>query len=177
MKKLVLDLDESLVYSSMEAISPSCIELHASGSTFYTMLRPGAKTFVEYVSKRFEVTVWSTGLQSYLESVWSCFDVPGVTLWGRSFCKKIEGETSGEPYEKPLRQITEDLTQIVILDNTPAMFTKCPLNGILVRTWRGDPNDTELWHLSHYLKWLSTQPSMQRDHRAWRLEALCLRTK
>ena len=54
MKKLVLDLDESLVYSSMEAISPSCIELHASGSTFYTMLRPGAKTFVEYVSKRFE---------------------------------------------------------------------------------------------------------------------------
>ena len=62
------------------------------------------------------------------------------------------------------------------VDNTPAMFNKCPLNGILIGTWRGDPNDSELQHLACYLDWLSNQKSMQRNHQAWRIETLCKRS-
>jgi TFIIF-interacting CTD phosphatase-like protein len=177
MKKLVLDLDETLLYSTLEPVLPEAVQLVAAGSTFYTTLRPGAKAFLEEMSRKFECYIWSTGQQVYLESVWNYIDVPGYTLWGREYCRKIETQSGAEAYEKPLRQITEDLSEIVIVDNSPAMFAKCPLNGILSRTWRGDMNDTELTHLRYYLDWLNTQESMQRDHQSWRLETLCLRSK
>ena len=177
MKKLVLDLDETLVCSSLESQGAESVSLSADGTQFYTMLRPGAKSFIDYVMKRFEVYIWSTGMQSYVERVWTLFDVPGVVLWGRGYCKRVEGEVEGEPFEKPLRQITHDLTQIVLVDNTPSMFAKCPLNGILIRTWRGDSHDRELYHLSQYLDWLGKCDSMQRDHRAWRIETLCIRSR
>ena len=146
------------------------------GTRFFTMLRPGTKEFLEFVRNKFDVTIWSTGMQAYVESIFDFIGIEGFTLWGRAFCKKIENCTEGEPYEKPLRQITEDLTQIAIVDNTPAMFNKCPLNGILIGTWRGDPNDSELQHLACYLDWLSNQKSMQRNHQAWRIETLCMRS-
>jgi TFIIF-interacting CTD phosphatase-like protein len=179
MKKLVLDLDETLIYSAMEPLDDDFIKLSAAGQTFYTKLRPGAKEFLEYVKRKFDVTIWTTGHQAYLESIWAYLDMPGFTLWGRDYCKRIQNPDKDciEPYEKPLRQIIDDLTQIVIVDNTPSIFAKYPLNGILSRTWRGEMDDTELTHLSYYLGWLEKQPSMQRDHQAWRLETLCIRSK
>ena len=120
----------------MESIGPQSVELSADGTRFFTMLRPGTKEFLEFVRNKFDVTIWSTGMQAYVESIFDFIGIEGFTLWGRAFCKKIENCTEGEPYEKPLRQITEDLTQIAIVDNTPAMFNKCPLNGILIGTFR-----------------------------------------
>ena len=177
MKKLVLDLDETLVYSSMESMGQESVELSAAGSTFFTLFRPGVREFLEHVSQKFECTIWSTGMQAYLESVWNYLNVDGFKLWGRDYCKPVEVHDGREPFEKPLRQITEDLSEIILVDNTSTMFAKCPLNGVLVRTWRGDKNDTELSHLRYYLDWLHTQDSMQRDHQSWRLETLCLRTR
>ena len=178
MKKLVLDLDETLVYSTLEPIGPDSVQLEVAGSLFYTMLRPGAKDFLEFVAKKFDVCIWSTGLESYVHAIWAYLGLDGFQLWGREHCKKMDPipDHCTEPYEEPLRQLTEDLSQIVIVDNTASMFAKCPLNGILCRTWRGDSDDTELEHLSYYLAWLVRQPSMQRDHHAWRLETLSLRS-
>ena len=176
-KKIVLDLDETLLYSHTEPLSENSVKLSAKGQTFYTNFRPGLRDFLEYVQKKFDCYIWTTGMQAYVECVWDYLQMPGFTLWGRAYCKKIEGSDLPDPYEKPLRKITEDLTSIVIVDNTPSMFLKCPLNGILTRTWRGDPNDTELTHLRYYLEWLSTQKSMQRDHQSWRIETLCIRTR
>ena len=177
MKKLVLDLDETLVYSTMEPFGEHSVQLSAGGAVYYTTLRPGVREFLAHVKKKFECTIWSTGQQPYLESLWEYMDIPGFTLWGRDYCRKIDAPEGTEPYEKPLRQITEDLTEIVIVDNSPSMLTKCPLNGILMRTWRGDMNDTELAHLQVYLDWLESQKSMQREHASWRIETLCIRSK
>lgn len=179
MKKLVLDLDETLVFSTLESVGPDCVLLKAGGSPFYTMLRPGTKDFLERMHQKFEITIWTTGQQAYLESVWDYIGIEGCTLWGRDFCKRIDNPSPStpEPYEKPLRKVCEDLSQVVLVDNTPSMFAKYPVNGILTRTWRGDPNDTELTHLGYYLEWLEKQPSLQRDHHAWRIETLCLRSK
>ena len=177
MKKLVLDLDETLVFSSMQSTGPNCIKLSAGGAEYFSTLRPGCREFLEHVKRKFQCTIWSTGLQAYVESVWDYIGIDGFILWGREFCKRIETTEGVEPYEKPLRNITDDLTQIVLIDNSPNMLAKCPLNGILCRTWRGDMNDNELTHLQYYLDWLSMQDSMQRDHQSWRLETLCLRAK
>lgn len=177
MKKLVLDLDESLLFSTLEPAGSNSVKLEADNQPFYTMLRPDIKPFLHNVRSKFEVYIWSTGLQSYLEAVWKYIDIPGITLWGRDHCTKNTMPNAKDTYEKPLRKITTDLTQIVIVDNTPAIFAKTPLNGIQIRTWRGDANDTELTHLGYYLNWLNNQTTMQRDHRLWRLETLCIRSQ
>ena len=179
MKKLVLDFDETLVYSTLQSMGPECVPITVDDTTFYTMLRPGTKDFLEFVRRKFDVIIWSTGQENYLNAVWKHINLDGFTLWGREHCKAMESNTANapEPYEKPLRLLTEDLSQIVIVDNTPSVFAKYPLNGILCRTWRGEPYDTELEHLSYYLEWLNQQPSMQRDHHAWRLETLSLRSR
>ncbi len=175
MKKLVLDLDETLICSSTEPFCPECVELSADGMKFYTSFRPGVRQFVAYVAKHFECWIWSTGRQPYLETIAEYLDIKDMTLWGRDFCVRTD-RSEIEPYEKPLRRICDDLTQIAIIDNTPSVFSKTPQNGIIIRTWRGDVNDTELDHLSHYLAWLAKQPSMQRDHSSWRLETLAMRS-
>lgn len=175
MKKLVLDVDETLVFSSNEMYSPACVELSAAGAKFYTSFRPGTKSFLEFVSKNFECWIWSTGQTPYLNAIFEHIGVSGLTIWGREQCVRTD-RTDVEPYEKPLRKITDDLTQIAIIDNTPSVYAKTPQNGICTRTWRGDQNDTELEHLSHYLNWLKNQTTMQRDHTAWRMETLCLRS-
>ena len=176
-KKLVLDLDETLVFSTIESAGSHSIELMAAGTPFFTTLRPGVKSFLEHVSKKYDCYIWSTGVQPYIESLWNYIGVPGFTLWGRSYCRRIEGFDSLEPYEKPLNKITEDFSRVVIVDNTPSMYSKYPLNGIPIRTWRGDREDTELEHLQIYLDWLSNQESVQRVHQSWRIETLCLRSK
>ncbi len=177
MKKLVLDLDETLLFSSMEPISQDSVQLSADGAAFFSTFRPGLLPFLEHVRNKFECYIWTTGMQAYVESVWAHLGIDGFKLWGREYCRRIDAPASTEPYEKPLRQITEDLSEIVIADNTSSVFAKYPLNGILIRTWRGDTNDTELTHLTHYLDWLSKQPSMQRDHQSWRVETLCIRSR
>ena len=174
MKILVLDLDETLVSSSLESTCSHCIKRFVSGAEYYTMIRPGANAFLRYASEHFDCFIWSTGQQPYIEDVWTLFDVKGFKLWGRPYCERVSC-AAGEPFEKPLQKICEDLSKIFIIDNTPSVFSKTPLNGIEVRTWRGDQSDTELEHLSVYLDWLREQPTVQRDHKQWRLETLCLR--
>ncbi|MBQ9394017.1 MAG: HAD family hydrolase [Proteobacteria bacterium] len=177
MKKLVLDLDETLVFSTMEPAGSDSLEFTIEDSKFYSMIRPGVQPFLEFVRKHFECTLWSTGVQPYVECMAKHLGISDFTIWGRDYCKRIEGSDAVDPYEKPLRKITENLTEIVIVDNSPTVFNKWPQNGILVRTWRGEPNDTELEHLMYYLAWLEKQRSMQRDHQSWRIETLCLRSK
>lgn len=177
MKKLVLDLDETLVYSTMEPAGADSKEFLVEGTAIYSMIRPGVQSFLDFARKKFECTIWSTGVQPYVDCMAEYLGITDFTIWGRDYCRRIEGTDAIDPYEKPLRQITENLTEIVLVDNSPSVFAKCPQNGILVRTWRGEPNDTELEHLKYYLDWLEKQPSMQRDHQSWRIETLCIRSK
>lgn len=178
MKTLVLDLDETLIFSSMEPFNQNELVLRIAGQTVYTLVRPGTKSFLDAVREKYHCYIWSTGVLPYIEAIMKALDASeGFTLWGRDKCRKAEDAPpdATECYEKQLTNITEDLTQIAIVDNTPFCFRKYPMNGILSKTWRGDENDTELEHLGYYLDWLSKQKSLQRDHRDWRIETLCMR--
>ncbi|MFA5623975.1 MAG: HAD family hydrolase [Bradymonadales bacterium] len=177
MKTLVLDLDETLIFSTMDDLLEGGVQLTASEQVFYTAFRPGLRPFLKEMSKLFECYIWTTGQPSYLAAVWDYIGVEGYHLWARDKCKRItDEEVLGDPYEKPLSLICDDLSDIVIVDNTYTCFAKTPLNGILVRTWRGDPDDCELEHLAHYLRWLKRQEKMQRKHKLWRFETLAMRS-
>ncbi len=174
---LVLDLDETLVTSSnTELQGEDLIELQIASQKVYSLVRPGARELIAHVAKRYQCTIWSTGQQPYVEAIAREIGAQDFDLWGRSFCKRLpEKLSSGERYEKPLNQITDNLQSIVLVDNLPSAYAKYPRNGIGCATWHGDPNDQQLWLLPEYLDWLNTLESVQRNHGAWVLEAIALR--
>lgn len=53
---------------------------------------------------------------------------------------------------KDLRKLGRPLSKTIIVDNTPQNFSLQPENGIAIKSWNGEANDTELLGLSNYLK-------------------------
>ena len=55
-------------------------------------------------------------------------------------------------YVKDLGKLGRDLAKIIIVDNVQGNFQMQPDNGILIKSWIGDPADNELRSLSNLLK-------------------------
>ena len=175
-KILVVDLDETLIFSSLKHQRDDEIIVDVEGTPVYTLVRPGVKKFTEKITKLFTCYIWSTGQPQYVAAIADALELSEFTIWGRDKCKKIEDVELTETYEKPLTMITDNLNQIAIIDNFKPTFQKYPLNGIWIKTWRGDLEDNELETIIPYLEWLETLQSMQRDHSRWNTEALLFKT-
>ena len=52
---------------------------------------------------------------------------------------------------KDLRLLGRDLTKVLIIDNNSNNFQRQPENGICIRGWLNDPDDTALLNLTHIL--------------------------
>ncbi len=179
MKTLVFDLDETLVFSSLEATDDADHVLSIAGQTVYVQVRPGALAIARTMRELFACRVWSTGQPIYVEAVCAAMGLEWMEIWGRDRCRRLDAipENHFEPYDKPLHLISQDLAKIVIVDNAPGAFNCNPENGIPINTWRGDPEDRQLFHLTYYLRWLHHLPDMRRDHRAWPQETVILRNE
>jgi carboxy-terminal domain RNA polymerase II polypeptide A small phosphatase len=55
-------------------------------------------------------------------------------------------------YIKDLSKLGRDLSQILIIDNTPSCFSLQPKNGIPIKTWINDSKDNELNSVLLWLK-------------------------
>jgi len=58
----------------------------------------------------------------------------------------------GDYHVKDIEKIGRGLQKILIIDNLPESFSKQPQNGILVKDWFDDMEDTELLMLIPFLK-------------------------
>ncbi|TRY97478.1 hypothetical protein DNTS_008212 [Danionella cerebrum] len=119
---LVLDLDETLVFSSLNVIE----DAEYTFSTYfqdhkykvYVILRPFVKEFLQAMTKHFE-----------------------------DDCACVLGH-----YIKDLTVLERDLSKTVILDNAPHTFPYHLMNMIPIKSWIGDQEDRELQKLIPYLE-------------------------
>jgi TFIIF-interacting CTD phosphatase-like protein len=176
-KILVFDLDETLVFASMEESADVDFRLELMGQKVFLKLRPGAQEIVDFLRPRCDLRVWSTGQPIYVEAVCQLLKIADRPWWGRDRCRRLDQMIAGhhEPYDKPLDWICEDLSRIVIIDNSPGIFACNPRNGLHIDSWRGDREDRQLDLLRGYLLWLLEQPDMRREHGEWSREALLRR--
>eukprot|EP00744_Colponema_vietnamica_P004944 GILI01007312.1.p1 GENE.GILI01007312.1~~GILI01007312.1.p1 ORF type:complete len:591 (+),score=119.68 GILI01007312.1:311-2083(+) len=136
---LVLDLDETLVHFFE-------MPNHPNGGHF--LVRPGVSTFLEEMSKVYEVVIFTAATQDYADWVLDQIDPKGF-ISHRLY--RQHAIPYGSIFVKDLSRLGRDLSRVIIVDNVAENFQLQPLNGIMIRPWFDDMSDNALQELAPLL--------------------------
>jgi CTD small phosphatase-like protein 2 len=156
-KTLVLDLDETLVHSTLDGSTNESDFVFPVDSGLMTHLvsvrkRPFLHEFLSQVAKLFEVVVFTASQQIYAEQLLDIVDPDSKYIQHRVYrdsCVVWEGN-----YLKDLTVLGRDLAQTIIVDNSPQAFGFQLENGVPIESWYDDDNDTALLQLIPFLEQL-----------------------
>lgn len=151
-KCLVLDLDETLVHSSFRAVPGADfvipVQIEDVVHFVYVAKRPGVDEFLLEMAKHYEIIVYTASLNKYADPLLDLLDPHRVirTRLFRESCVYFEGN-----YVKDLSLIDRDLTQSIIVDNSPNSYIFHPENAIDCSSFIDDPADRELAQIGGFL--------------------------
>lgn len=150
-KTLVLDLDETLIHSmgrEVPGIATHLVEVdHVDGISrvYFVAKRPHCDTFLTQVSQWFNVIVFTASVKSYADPMIDWVDAGLGVVQKRLYRSHCVQSHMG--YIKDLRTIDEDLSRIVIVDNSPVSYMWHKNNAIAIEGWISDPSDEALLHI------------------------------
>ncbi|KMS95900.1 hypothetical protein BVRB_003850 isoform A [Beta vulgaris subsp. vulgaris] len=154
---LVLDLDETLVHSTLEHCEDAdftfTVFFSMKEHTVYVKERPHLRTFMKKVAEMFEIVVFTASQSIYAEQLLDILDPDGKHISGRAYresCIFSDGS-----YTKDLTVLGLDLAKVLIVDNSPQVFRLQVNNGIPIKSWFDDPSDNELMSLIPFLETLA----------------------
>ncbi|KAG2853952.1 hypothetical protein PC115_g25945, partial [Phytophthora cactorum] len=139
-KCLVLDLDETLVHSSFRPTDnyDFIIPVNIDGTIHhvYVCKRPGAEEFLIEMAKYYEIVVYTASLSKYADPLLDKLDPEGVIRYRlyREHCVQYEGN-----YVKDLSLLDRDISQTIIVDNSPMAYAFHPRNAIGCSSFIDDP--------------------------------------
>ena len=156
-KTLVLDLDETLVHSSMKPFPNRDnivlkLTITDKDYTIYVIKRPFIDEFLYEMSLYYEIVIFTASLIEYTTQLIPIIDKNKVIkqVLNREFCAYSRGL-----YFKELKVINKNIKDLIIVDNNPISYVFNKDNGIPILTWIDNPNDNELIKLIPILKYLS----------------------
>ncbi|KAL5141556.1 CTD small phosphatase-like protein 2 [Glycine soja] len=153
---LVLDLDETLVHSTLEPCDDAdftfTVFFNLKEYTVYVKQRPYLHAFLERVSEMFEVVIFTASQSIYAKQLLDILDPDGRFISRRMYresCLFSDGN-----YTKDLTILGVDLAKVAIIDNSPQVFRLQVNNGIPIKSWFDDPLDCALMSLLPFLETL-----------------------
>jgi CTD small phosphatase-like protein 2 len=158
-KTLVLDLDETLVHSTLDGAAGEHsdfvfpVSLGSITHMVAVRKRPHLHTFLESMARHFEIVVFTASQQIYAEQLLDIVDPNGEYIRHRIYrdsCVVWEGN-----YLKDLTVLGRDLAHTIIVDNSPQAFGFQLENGVPIKSWYDDEDDTELLRLLPFLEELA----------------------
>ncbi|WJX25051.1 hypothetical protein P8452_14128 [Trifolium repens] len=154
---LVLDLDETLVHSTLEHCDDADftfnIFFNMKDYTVYVKQRPFLHAFLERVSEMFEVVIFTASQSIYANQLLDILD-PDEKFISRRVYRESCLFSDGN-YTKDLTILGVDLAKVVIIDNSPQVFRLQVNNGIPIKSWFDDPFDCALMSLLPFLETLA----------------------
>jgi carboxy-terminal domain RNA polymerase II polypeptide A small phosphatase len=170
---LILDLDETLVYSSEYILDRNpdfCV------GKYFVYTRPGLDLFLSTCSQLYEVAVWTFGSQDYAcEIIDSIF--PGNVhlhfVFDNERCiYRFNHELGRYEIIKPLKKVRRKgftLDKVLVVDDNSDTFQYNYGNAILVSKYYGDIKDSELFALTKYLSNIYKVNDVRKiEKRGWR---------
>ncbi|KAN0012222.1 hypothetical protein ACTFIU_007520 [Dictyostelium citrinum] len=153
-KTLILDLDETLVHSTLKPVTHHHITVKVliedMDCTFYVIKRPHVDYFLEKVSQWYNIVIFTASMQQYADPLLDQLDTHKVfkKRLFRDSCLEKDGN-----FVKDLSMIDQDLTSTIIIDNSPIAYSNNLENALPIDNWMGDnPSDTSLLSLLPFLE-------------------------
>ncbi|KAF6143393.1 hypothetical protein GIB67_001337 [Kingdonia uniflora] len=150
---LVLDLDETLVHSTLYTCESAdfsfAVTFDMETHTVYVRQRPFLKMFLETVASMFEIVIFTAGESAYAEKLLDILDPDHTLISQRIYRDSCVFSKNG--HTKDLTILGRDLARVAIVDNSPQVFQLQVDNGIPIESWYGDPTDNALLSLLLFL--------------------------
>jgi len=156
-KTLVLDLDQTLVHSTLTIMNKPdyTMEINVPDTglrTVYVKLRPYLLQFLKFASSLFEVVVFTASPTVYANRVLDRLDPHHELIDHRMFRHHCHHHHHHKAhYIKDLCALGRDLSKVVIIDNSVEAFAFQLDNGVLIEDFLGSPEDTALLRMEDFL--------------------------
>ncbi|KAI9376817.1 NLI interacting factor-like phosphatase-domain-containing protein [Aspergillus egyptiacus] len=167
-KTLVLDLDETLIHSLAKGGRMSSghmveVKLSTPMSTslapgappttlgpqhpilYYVHKRPHCDEFLRKICKWYKLVIFTASVQEYADPVIDWLEQERKYFQARYYRQHCTFRNGA--YIKDLSSVEPDLSQVMILDNSPMSYIFHEDNAIPIEGWINDPTDNGLLHL------------------------------
>lgn len=177
---LVLDLDGTLVHSEFQRRTYQQCDFTLFNEEIFVYKRPYLDFFVSTILQWFDVAVWTaSGCEYAAEIVRHVFPDPSKVsfLFSSERCTNKPCPVTGERLVikdmKKVKRRGHDLSQVLIVDDTPSTWQRNYGNAIHIEPYWGGRVDDHLLHLLTYLEYLSQAGDVRCvDKRRWRSQVL-----
>lgn len=168
---LVLDLDETLIYSMREPQGPSLFQIYG----FHVYLRPQFAEFLESLWSDYDIAVWSAASANYVEGIVSkIFPNPERLkfVWSGLKCTWRSDPERRDSYGvkrlKKLKAFGYSLDRMIIVEDDPRKCEANFGNAIYVPCFYGDTRDLVLPKLAEFLLSIKDEKSFRTlEKRGW----------
>jgi RNA polymerase II subunit A small phosphatase-like protein len=168
-KCLALDLDETLVHSSFQPVDGASfvisVVIEGIVHNVYVMKRPGVDEFMERLAPYYELIVFTASLSKYADPLLDLLDTKRVISKRlfREHCVFYDGH-----YVKDLSMLNRDISQTIIVDNSPMSYIFHPENAIDCSSFFDNPVDVELYQIADFLEHIHNCDDVRAYCRHWR---------
>ena len=135
---LVIDLDETLIHypeGYLDDLDSSFVNVD------HVKVRPFTQEFLERIFESYEIIIFTAASQNYADPIIDFIDKKKLVSH-RLYRQHLT--LHNNKLIKDLSKIGRELNRTMILDNLPENFILQQENGIYIKSWFGDPEDSYL---------------------------------